>query len=43
MRKLLLASFVASFVIAASIWLLPSSGRSTIGGVNILPWLLPGQ
>jgi sterol desaturase/sphingolipid hydroxylase (fatty acid hydroxylase superfamily) len=42
MRKLLLASFAASTVIAASIWLLPSSGRLAVGGINILPWLLPG-
>jgi len=41
MGKLILAISAASAVIAASIWLLPPHGGLMVGGVNILPWILP--
>jgi sterol desaturase/sphingolipid hydroxylase (fatty acid hydroxylase superfamily) len=42
MGKWIFAAAAAAAVIAAAIWLLPSRGSLTVGGVNILPWLLPG-
>ena len=42
MRNLIFAIPAACLTIAASIWLLPSAGSLDVGGVNILPWILPG-
>jgi sterol desaturase/sphingolipid hydroxylase (fatty acid hydroxylase superfamily) len=41
MRNLILAVPAALAVIAASIWLSPVRGHLLVGGVNILPWILP--
>ncbi len=42
MHNLIFAIPAACLTIAASIWLLPSAGSLEVGGVNILPWILPG-
>jgi sterol desaturase/sphingolipid hydroxylase (fatty acid hydroxylase superfamily) len=32
----------AAAMVAVAVWLMPSHGRLLVGGVNILPWILPG-
>jgi sterol desaturase/sphingolipid hydroxylase (fatty acid hydroxylase superfamily) len=41
MLKPMLTVTAASAVIWTAIWLLPSHGGLVVGGVNILPWILP--
>src|SRR5580692_12541389 len=42
MLKPMLTVTAALAVIGIAIWLLPSHGGLMVGGVNILPWILPG-
>lgn len=39
--RLVLSIGAATAFIAAAIWLLPPTGTLAVGGINILPWILP--